>query len=201
MRNLALGGLAGPVLFALAALISASLQSDYSHVSNFISELGATSMPNAAIMNYAGFVPGGLLLAGFGVSIGSLVPRAPLSKFASLLIVVFGAGVVLAGLFSCDLGCPQAGGSLENRIHEGIAPPTFLSAILGCGLLGLRFRRLPEWNSLWVYSVVSSGLALFFLAALGSSLETRALTGLWQRLMLATLYCWCAARRGPSRTA
>lgn len=41
-------------------------------------------------------------------------------------------------------------------------------------------------------SLLTSGFALCFLVALASSLETRALTSLWQRLMLVASFLWCA---------
>jgi hypothetical protein len=106
-------------------------------------------------------------------------------------------------VISCDPGCPQRGGSTESLIHDRMAPVIFLAVISGAAMLGTRFRSLPAWRSLSVYSLVSSALGLAFLAALVSSLETRALSGLWQRLMLATLFLWCAvvglrASREPS---
>jgi hypothetical protein len=43
-----------------------------------------------------------------------------------------------------------------------------------------------------VYSIASGVLALCFLAALAGTLETRVLTGTWQRLLLTVLFTWCA---------
>ena len=44
------------------------------------------------------------------------------------------------------------------------------------------FRRKPPLRSLAVPSALASVLGLGFLIAFGSSLATRSLTGLWQRL-------------------
>jgi hypothetical protein len=60
------------------------------------------------------------------------------------------------------------------------------------GILGSRFRRLPDWRGLWVHSLLTGAGGACFLVGLAGSLETRALTGLWQRLLLATLFLWCA---------
>ena len=192
MRILALGGATGPALFTVVMLVCASLRPEYSHVTQFMSELGATGTPNASLMNFGAFVPGGLLLAAFGLSMGALVPRHLLSILASALLTLFGVGVVAAGFFSCDPGCPQAGGSLHNLIHDRIGPLSYSSAIVGVGLLAVHFRRLGEWQSLWIYSAASSVVAFCALLLLASSLESRDFTGLWQRLLLATLYSWCA---------
>lgn len=192
MRALSLGGILGPAVFVGAVVVAAALRPDYSHVHQFISDLGATGSAHAALMNYGGFVPGGLLLVGFGASLAAALPRTRLVAIGSALTVVFGAGIVLSGLFSCDPGCPQVGGSLENTIHDRMAPVIFLSMIVGASVLGAAFRRSAATRGLGVYSFVTSAAALALLVALVGSLESRDLTGLWQRLMLAVLFAWCA---------
>lgn len=192
MRVLAWGGVAGPLLFASVVVVCAALRPGYSHVDRFISELGATGSPHAGLMNYAGFIPGGLLVMGLAASIRARLPRQLLATLGALLVLLFGAGIALSGVFSCDVGCPRTGGSLENLIHDRLAPVTFLSASFGAICVGLCFRGLRPLRSLWVYSIGSglSGLAL--LAMVVSTLESRELVGLWQRLMLAVLFAWCA---------
>ncbi len=192
MRILTLGGLAGPILFASTTILCAGLRPDYSHVHDFISELGATDTPHAWLMNYAGFVPAGLFLVGFGASIKVSLPQQRAATLGALLVALFGAGVALSGLFSCDVGCPQDGGSIQNLIHDRLAPFTFLSGSLGAASLGLGFRRLPSLRPIWLYSTASGVAGLGLLAAVASTLETRELTGLWQRLLLAVLLGWCA---------
>lgn len=203
MRILALGGIAGPGAFAVVILVCAALRPGYSHVTNVVSELGATGTPYAVVMNYAGFVPAGLMLAAFGVALAGILPRRRLVLAAAVLVTLFGAGVAASGVVSCDPGCPRSGGSLENLLHDRIAPITFLCLIVGAAILGLQFRRLPAWRHLAIYSLLSSGFGLVFLAALASSLESRTLTGAWQRLMFTVLFLWCAvvgrdAFRSPS---
>lgn len=191
MRVVALGGIAGPILFSMITIVAAALRPDYSHVRNFISELGADGTPYAALMNYAGFVPAGLMLAAFGLALSATLPRDPFRITASLLVTLFGAGMAADGILSCDPGCPQTGSSLENLIHIRIAPASLLCAIIGTGIVGIRFRHLPAWRSLSRYSLVTSAVALCFLVALATSLDSRLLTGLWQRLLLVTLFAWC----------
>lgn len=189
---LALGGIAAPALFAGVVLVAASLRPDYSHVAQLISELGATGTPHAALMNYGGFVPGGILLVGFSVALARVLPRSRVSIVSASLVAAFGCGVATSGVVSCDPGCPQTGGSLENLIHDRIAPLSFLCLIVAAGMLGVRFRSLPGWRPLGAYSLVTSAVALGLLIALAGSLETRVWTGLWQRLLVATLFLWCA---------
>ncbi len=205
MRLLAFGGIVGPALFVVVTIFSAALRPDYSHARQFISELGATGTPYAALMNYAGFVPAGLMLVGFGIALATILPASRWSLAAAALLALFGAGVAADGIMSCDPGCPQSEGSLENLLHNRIAPVAFLCAIIGAGIVGLDMRRVPAWRRLSRYSLLTSLVALGFLLALAASLETRLLTGLWQRFLLATLFSWCAVvglqaheRRGRS---
>jgi hypothetical protein len=58
-----------PFVF-ITAIIAASLKHPaYSHFKNFISELGATGAPSAAIMNFAGFLPYGILMMAFALGV------------------------------------------------------------------------------------------------------------------------------------
>jgi hypothetical membrane protein len=192
MRLLTLGGVTGPILFSAVVVISAALRGVYSHITNFISELGATGTTHAGLMNYAGFLPAGLMVAAFGVGLANALPRRRATVVASILVILFGAGLAASGIASCDPGCPQTGGSVENLIHNRIAPIAFLCLIVGAGILGVHFRSNPDWRSLSSYSLISSLIALCLLVGLASSLDTRELTGLWQRLLLAVLFLWCA---------
>jgi len=191
MRTLILGGVAGPILFAAVVLAAAAGYPGYNHVASFMSELGATGAPRAALMNYAGFIPVGTLLTAFALGLMRALPRKPLMTAGAGLVMLFGIGVIAAGLFSCDLGCPTSGGTLENRIHNAIGPTCFLCVITGSGMLGWAFRDMPEWRPLSVYSLATSAVALAFFLGLVGSLESRTLTGLWQRFMLGTLFLWC----------
>lgn len=191
MRFLSLGGVAGPVLFTAVVIVCGALRPDYSHATQFISELGARGTSRAALMNFAGFVPTGLLLASFGVSLAFLLPRHTTSVLAAACITVFGLGITVAGIYSCDPGCPNQGASWEATLHDRVAAVTFLSGIAGSALLAYLFRGLTTWRSLWLYSAISSAVAFGFLIASTASVESRWLTGLWQRLFIGTLYLWC----------
>lgn len=189
LRNLALGGLIGPLIFVLATLVNAGLRSDYNHVSQFISELGATDTSHAMLMNISGFLPFGLLMIGFGISLFSLMPRGISFRIGSFLIVIFGLGVTLAGLFSCDTGCPDSG-SIENSIHNQVSAVAFFSVILGTGVLSISFKSHAAWKPFWIYSFLTFVASAGFLAAMINSFEASTHNGMWQRLLLLTLFVW-----------
>jgi hypothetical membrane protein len=187
---LTLGGIIGPVLFTSAILICASLRPNYNHASQFISELGATGSPNADLMNYLGFIPSGLMILSFGLSLLILIPKSRTSIIGSVLVALFGIGMIVVGFFSCDIGCPREG-SFENMIHDQISGPSFLSVIIGILLLGISFRKHTLLRNLWVYSVVTGLISFGFMAGLINSIESNYLIGLWQRMLLGTIFLWC----------
>ena len=191
MRIRTLGGIVGPVVFTIVTIVSAAGRPGYDHSYNFISELGATGATNAAFMNYAGFLLAGLLVASLGIALLSILPKDRITQAASILVMVFGLGIALSGIISCDLGCPQGSGTTENTIHNTIAPIAFLCLIIASGCFGIRWRHDSEFRKLSFYSIATSVVAFGLLGALASSLETRELTGLWQRLLLLVLFLWC----------
>ena len=192
MRILALGGPGGSVLFVAMVLLCASLRPDYNHATQVMSVLGETGGPHAFLMNAAGFVPAGALFIAFGVSLASLVPRMPLSTLGSLLVCGFGAGIVAAGIFSCDPGCPRDAISIEATLHIVVSIVAFVSGVCACGVWALVFRKLEAWQSLWPYSAASAVVAVVLLLIFNESARSGEFKGVWQRLFLGTLYLWHA---------
>ena len=187
---LSLGGLLGPLLFTLMTVICSDLRPHYNHMNQFISELAATGTTYAALMNYAGFIPVGLLCAMFGISLLPLVPRSIVGKIGAILIGLFGIGVVLAGALSCDEGCPPKDGSFHNRMHNGISGFAFLVLIIGILLTGLAFRRTDFQKRYWIYCLVTAFVSGVFMILLSNSLDSPTGKGLWQRLFLLTVFVW-----------
>ncbi|MGI8620148.1 MAG: DUF998 domain-containing protein [Gemmatimonadaceae bacterium] len=190
-RLLGFGGMAGPAVFASVVIAAAMLRSNYSHLTSFISELGASGSPHAALMNYGGFIGGGLLFVLFAVALALSLPRRPLVVLGSGLVTAFGLSLVASGAFPCDPGCPFPGGTIENQIHNSIGHITNISLIVATGIFGIAFGRIAAWRRFAKYSLLTSACAAVFMTALVTSLDTRALTGLWQRLLLATFFLWC----------
>lgn len=192
MRFLALGGLAGPVLFVSLIILCGALRPGYSHVTQFISELGETGGSHAALMNLLGFIPTGIIVAGFGLSMAYLFPRTSLSLAAAVLIVVYGLGLLGAGVYCCDPGCPSQHLSFDGMMHRVVSVTALLAGVLGIALWARCFRSLAAWRSMSRYSAVSSAMALVFLLLVGLTEQSRVFTGVWQRLCLVTMDLWCA---------
>ena len=139
VRFLSLGGVAGPVLFTAVVIICGALRRNYSHATQFISELGARGNANAELMNFAGFVPTGFLLGSFGVSLANIRPRRRWSVLAAACMTFFEIGISFAGIYSCDPGCPHRDASSDGTLHDRISSLAFV--FLWCMVVGVRIFR------------------------------------------------------------
>lgn len=192
-RVLALGGVAGPLLFAAVVVLAAALRPGYSHLHQFVSELGAVGTPLAGLMNYAGFLPTGVLLLAFAASTRAVAPGDWRAALGTVLLFFFGGGVVVAGLVRCDVGCPPGTGSWANLLHGLGSPVAFLCAIGALFLFGRALRGRVGWKGWGAYSTASAIVAVVATILLTLSLRSREWTGLWQRLLLIAVFTWCGA--------
>lgn len=141
----ACGGIAGPVLFTAAWLVSSLRQTAHPATEVQLSGLAAEDARDPQVM-MAAFVVLGVCSAGFGAALRrTAAPRSP----GSWLVVAAGAATVAAGVFRRDhmlLIAPGfAGESWHNQVHDmvsGVAYGAMLAAPL---VLGQRFRAEPEW--------------------------------------------------------
>jgi uncharacterized membrane protein HdeD (DUF308 family) len=141
----AAGGIAGPVLFTVAWVVSSLRQAGHSAAGVQLSGLAADDARDPQIM-MAGFVVLGVGSVVFGAGLGRVTaPRAA----GPWLVVVAGAASVAAGVFRRDhmlLTSPGfAGESWHNQVHDvvsGVAYGAMLAAPL---VLGRRFRHDPDW--------------------------------------------------------
>ena len=99
VRSLAVCGIIAPLLFATLVITAAFLRTGYSHVSQFISELGYGS--NAIVQN-ADFVLTGLLIILFSYGVHKGVGGGRGSRIGP----AFGAGRIGLGVFPGDPALP-----------------------------------------------------------------------------------------------
>ena len=181
-RFLALGGIAGPLLFTSMVIVIGQLRSDYNHMTRFISELGETGGQYSAVMNLLGFMCGATMIMLFAVSLRSRFRPTALNALASLLIGIYATGMFLAGVFSCDIGCTPAVPTTEQRLHALVSFVAFASLITGVFLWGVYLRNNQAWRWFGNYSLATAGLAMVLLFAMISTAATRSGSGLFQRL-------------------
>jgi hypothetical membrane protein len=183
-------GMLAPVLWVSAIISCGSLRPEYSHFSQYISELGERGSSTELIMRYAAFVPTGLMHIGFAAFLFMVFKDSPVAKSAAMLIAVNGIARIGAGMSPCEVGCALPRLLLNQKLHSLSAAVGFVALIAASILWGILFRRYQSLRSLSAYSIVSGCLALVFLALMLWSAELRMGTGLYERLSSGLLSLW-----------
>ena len=107
MRSLASwSGIMGVASSILAAALGGLQFSDYSHVSQYLSEAYAAGTPYGHLLRYFLLVPSGALIMVFGLLLGREFRHSRLLWLGYLGIAVFyGLSMAVGSVFPCDAGC------------------------------------------------------------------------------------------------
>jgi len=182
-----LAGLAASVLALLVPLVIGTLRPDYSQVRHYISELGERGAPYAGWVNWAGFLPTGLLVLVF---LSVINGRLPADGKSLLLFSAVGWGYVISPLCPCDPGCPYWG-SASQLVHNLAAIVVYPATTAGLALMAIAFRSDRHWRKWWVFTMVCSILvAVGFAAMLVPDGEPW--RGLTQRVAETAIFGWIA---------
>lgn len=179
-----------PVWSVFVTIVGGARYPGYSHVSQFISELGAHGARDGFAVSWGGFFVVGTL-AGLG---GVLL--WPTFRFAALAAV----GVALAGLsttlgyvgsavWRCDFGCPEDMHSSTQSMHFGVSAADLVGVAIGVALVAWALRGSADWRWLARFSaVVAAVVWVGGFVMLSPSVEDVA--GLFQRIIELTTYVW-----------
>jgi hypothetical membrane protein len=187
-RLVALGacGIVAPLVYT-AATVTASLKyPGYSQFQNFISELGAAGSPSAGIMNVAGFLPYGILVAAFALALHRSIKPDIGGWLGPVILALYGLAYVGVAMAPCDPGCQSAAPSLHHRLHFLLGDFIILTAVLAPCTLYARMRKDPAWRSLALATLVLPSAAWVVLEASGIGVSG----ALRQRLWLLLLFVW-----------
>lgn len=185
-----LTGLLAALTVGLLTVIGGAFYPGFSHVSQFISELGATDAPHARLVNYGGFLPAGLLFVAFCWFAWRALPRAPASSVGFFGLALFGIGYVAATFFPCEPGCRSVNPSLAQTLHNLLGLAGYFTAPLSLLLLGRAARRWPAGHHLAPLGFVGAGLALGGLLLLSPEFGY---AGLAQRVLEGSVLTWVVA--------
>lgn len=183
-------GILAPILWASAIFVTGSLRPEYSHLTQYISELGERGGSTEFIMRYAAFVPTGFMHMAFAAFLYGEFKGSPLATFAAMLLAINGIARIAAGIFPCESGCALPRLLLSQKLHSLSAGAGFFALISASVLWGILFRRYQSLRCLSAYSIGSGCLGLVFLVLMLWSAELRTGTGLYERLSSGTLSLW-----------
>ncbi len=161
---MAAAGIAGPIMFAVVALVQSLLRGDHSLVTMPISALAAG--PSGWVQDVNFLVFGSLMIAyAIGLHLGVRPARWGMVGLAFL--VLSGVGLVWVGLFPAT---DATGAFQENRVlHIPGFIVTFLGAAIGLIMMSRRMARDLRWQSFATYALVT-GIAMLVLFLAGGGL-------------------------------
>tara|TARA_A100001037_G_scaffold220268_1_gene198093 strand:+ start:310 stop:951 length:642 start_codon:yes stop_codon:yes gene_type:complete len=169
-------------------LIAGLFYPDYSHVSQYMSELGATGAPNAWLVNYFGFVPTELLLLMFLAMALPVLPRVVLTRLGIGLIGLYALLLIGTSVFACDFECrPVQQASFAHDLHITLATFAYPAGIIGVLVTSISARQWPGGFNLMMSGIVVAILTCGLLLNLNPALPQ---LGLVQRAVETLLYVW-----------
>ncbi len=184
----AAAGIIGPILFSVVVIVLGYFWTGYNHLTQAVSELGATNAPNMSIQALNFFIIG-ILTVVFAVGLALHDRRF---RSTSVLVGVYGLGASLAAVLPCDPGCPVTGTSIVQVAHNLDA----LISFIGLGVAPLLFWRSGKtvllWSKTagWSLRVAVGSISLLIGYLIIDVLSLSPYTGLLQRIFLGLLFAW-----------
>lgn len=182
---LALAGIVGPLVLIVADNIAAFSAAEYDLIRNSISSLAFTPMGWVQVI---GFLTIGLLMEVFVAGLFFSIRRRRGFACSILLLICFGFGLLLIGAFRTEpAGVPH---TIEGTIHLVAATLVFWLFPAALLLLAPSLRSDPNWKGIFVYTVVSSALALSLLIVRLFLPDELSWFGLYERILVANTVIW-----------
>jgi hypothetical membrane protein len=205
---LALGAVAGPVLFTLGWFVLGFISpgytmwgtrvAPYSVVSQPLSGLGLG--PTGPFMNVT-FILSGLLTVAGAVGIFRAIPElSPAARrIGTALLALPGLGAGMDGIFT-----------LEHFFLHFVGFGLALTTVIGFPVIGYLLRRVPSWRGVgsWLIAAgpVTLALTVLYFATFTPTIEgiQHGVAGLTERILVVELQAWYVAigwlafRRGGS---
>lgn len=185
-KLLAFCGIIAPFIFAVIVIIVGLLRPDYSHLTDFVSELGAVGAPNAIIQRI-NFVFVGFLIVTFTFGLHRGIANRKGSFIGPLLVAIFGFSAVLSGIFSTD---PIQPGSFSDIMHSISSAIGSTAAIIGFFIISERLEKDLLWRRYRYFSIVIAIVAILVSVVGGGLLGVLGAPGVSQRLYMTVLFLW-----------
>ncbi|MBU1940619.1 MAG: DUF998 domain-containing protein [Candidatus Thermoplasmatota archaeon] len=186
-RRLAVCGVIGPLFFSVILVVLGFVHPGYSHVTQYMSELGAVNAPYMLYMNILGFMVLGVFLCFFSLSLFSIKQNGFFSLFGPWLVFFSGVCLFFVGFFRCDPDCIPV--TIIGWIHGFLALSALGGLIGGMMLMIPRLKADSKWYIFYWVTVVFIVVAVcvgfvYYLQVFDS------INGVLQRLSFGVPFLW-----------
>jgi hypothetical membrane protein len=181
LRAAGVCGLLVPVTVGVAWIGGALAQPDaYSSADDDLSDLGAMTANMAWVYNQIGDNLGGVLVILFGLGLWRALSPDVLGRIGAGAVMLAGLGVFLEGFFrldcrGIDMGCrDESWHSSAHKMNSRFYAAATIAAPL---ILAFAFRRIPQWRSAWLLSLLAVPASILFgvlFSVLGDGAAVRA---------------------------
>jgi len=198
---LALGAVAGPILFTISWIVLGVLQPATKNmfgvmggasgaISNPISGLGVG--PQAQLFNASFVLCGLILLVGvIGVFQTTRADARPVARWVNtVLLALSPLGLAMAGIYSL---------ASSILLHTVAAALLFLTPVVSFLVAGFFFRRIPDWRRFGSWLLLGSLLTLLLLILYVATFNQatvaagQGIAGLTERILLVEVHAWFVA--------
>ena len=172
---------------AASVLIAGAFYPNYSHVSQFMSELGAANAPHGNLVNFVGFIGTEILFVTGLVFVATKLPKNKLNLTGFALLLCYPLLITVAAFAPCDAYCRPDEPSISHAIHMSSALLGYLGTIIGLFLLS---RQSGSKNPSRALQMASYILAPLLVVAFASMTPDNPSAGAIQRIAETSLYAW-----------
>jgi hypothetical membrane protein len=186
LRAAGVCGLLAPLTAIIGWFGGALAQPDaYSSADDDLSDLGALTANKAWIYNQIGDNFTGILMILFGLGLWRALSPDVVGRIGAGAVMLTGLTVFLDGIFRLDCrgidrGCTNDSWHAEaHKMNNRFAVAATIAAPL---ILAFAFRRIPEWRSAWLPSLLAVPAAIVcgvLFSILGDGASVRATTLTW----------------------
>ena len=193
----ALGVVAGPVLFTLGWLVLGFISPGYTMWGTRVAPYSAASQPlsglglgpTGPLMNAIFIVSGLLIVAGASGVFRAIPELSPAARWiGAVLLALPGLGSVIDGIFTLEHFFP-------HFVGFGLA----LTTVVGFPVIGYLLRRVPAWRRFgsWLMAAgpVTLALTVLYFATFTPTIEgiQHGVAGLTERILVVELQAWIGA--------
>lgn len=185
-RLAALCGLAAPVTFTVGVLLGDLAQpAAFSPADDDISDLGAVTASSPWLYNQVAANLSGLLVICLALGLWAALGSGLLARLGTIGLAVAGTGLLLDGFLRLDCQGIDAGcenGSWHASAHKVESGVTAVAILVTPLVLAFAFRRLPDWRSAWLPTLLAMPAVIFTSAVfgiVGAGAATRAASIVW----------------------